>query len=185
MTTARSIPSSAIETARLRLRPTLANDAERAFEIQRDWNVTRMLANATYPPNKRDIGGWFSSHEQEWADGTAHRFAIEQEGRMIGVVDVDGIVGGKGSLGYWLEQAAWGNGYAFEAAQALIGFVFDEVGLSYLESGHASDNPASGRVLTRLGFSEIDSRELFSRSRGEIIIQRCYLLTRATVSGSH
>lgn len=176
--TRQSLPRVSIGTARLCLRPTSATDAGRAFEIQSDWNVTRMLGNATYPPDKRAIGDWFSSHEREWADGTAYRFAIEQAGRMIGIVDVDGIDGRLGSLGYWLERSAWGKAYAFEAAQALIGFVFQDAGLSRLESGHASDNAASGRVLTKLGFLPVDSRELFSHSRRESIVQRCYVLEK-------
>ncbi|TWB58295.1 RimJ/RimL family protein N-acetyltransferase [Rhizobium sp. ERR 922] len=140
--------------------------------------MTRMLSNASYPPNENDIRDWFSSHEREWAEGSAYRFAIEQAERMIGVVDVDGIADSKGSLGYWLERQAWGKGYAFEAAQALIGFIFHEVGLFSLESGHASDNPASGQVLTKLGFRQVGSRELFSRARSETIVQCCYVLER-------
>ena len=178
MMTARSIPRSALDTPRLRLRPTSAVDAKRAFEIQNDWAVTRMLSNASYPPKENNIKDWFSSHEHEWAEGSAYRFAIEQGERTIGIVDVDGIVGSTGSLGYWLERESWGKGYAFEAAQALIGFVFNEAGLSRLESGHASDNPVSGRVLSRLGFRQVGNRELFSRARRETIIQCCYVLER-------
>ncbi|MBN8950689.1 MULTISPECIES: GNAT family N-acetyltransferase [unclassified Rhizobium] len=178
MMTATPIPRSSIATARLRLRPTSAADAERAFEIQNDWTVTRMLSNAAYPPHQKDVEDWFSDHAHEWADGTAYRFAIEQGERMIGVVDVDGIAGGAGSLGYWLERPAWGKGYAFEAAQALVSFAFHEIGLSSLESGHASDNPASGRVLTKLGFTPIGNRELVSKARRETIVQCCYLLRR-------
>ncbi|WP_112603999.1 GNAT family N-acetyltransferase (plasmid) [Rhizobium sp. WW22] len=178
MMTAKSIQRSSIETVRLRLRPTSAIDATRAFEIQSDWAVTRMLSNASYPPDESDIRDWFSSHGREWAEGSAYRFAIEQEERMIGIVDVDGITGSEGSLGYWLERQAWGKGYAFEAARALIGFAFQVVGLSRLESGHASDNPASGRVLTKLGFRQASYRELFSRARRETIVQCCYMLER-------
>ncbi|GAC1043432.1 GNAT family N-acetyltransferase [Rhizobium sp. No.120] len=178
MRTTRLIPRSSIETARLRLRPTSTLAAIRAFEIQSDWAVTRMLSNASYPPNENDIRDWFSSHEREWAEGSAYRFAIEQEERMIGIVDVDGIADSKGSLGYWLERQAWGKGYAFEAAQALIAFSFQTIDLSKLESGHASDNPASGRVLTKLGFRRAGYRELFSRARRETIIQCCYMLER-------
>ncbi|MGG6894282.1 GNAT family N-acetyltransferase [Rhizobium sp. BR 315] len=99
--TARSIPRSHIQTARLLLRPTSETDANRAVEIQSDWNVARMLSNATYPPDLKDIADWFSSHGREWDEGTAYRFAIEREGRMIGIVDVDCIVGSEGSLGYF------------------------------------------------------------------------------------
>lgn len=95
---------------------------------------------------------------------------------MIGLVDVDGVSGDEGHLGYWLERPAWGHGYALEAARAVVRFAFQEVGLSRLKAGHAIGNPASGRVLTRLGFSSVDSIERFSRPRGENIVQCRYLL---------
>jgi ribosomal-protein-alanine N-acetyltransferase len=172
---ARKVPRSTIRTARLILRPTSAHDARRAFEIQRDCDVTRML-NTSFPPIRQEVEDWFSSHESEWAAGTAYRFAIEHWQHMIGIVDVDSIVGSEGSLGYWLERSSWGNGFAFEAAQALIRLVFQEVGLSRLTSGHAFDNPASGRVLTKLGFTQIEGAEIFLRSRGQTILQQRYVL---------
>jgi [ribosomal protein S5]-alanine N-acetyltransferase len=96
---------------------------------------------------------------------------------MVGVVDVDEIAEREGTLGYWLDRAAWGHGYAFEAAHAVTRFAFVDVGLSKLKTGHAHDNPASGRVLTKLGFSPLDTIQRFSRPRGETIMQRRYVLT--------
>lgn len=179
MVSAGTIPRLPICTNRLLLRPTSAGDAQRAFEIQNDWDVTRMLSNASFPPSRQDVQDWFASHESEWAVGTAYRFAIEHQRRMIGIVDVDEIAGDEGSLGYWLEKSSWGNGFAFEAADALIRFAFlQKVGLSRLTSGHASDNPASGRVLAKLGFTPTESTETFLPSRGEMILQQHYLLGR-------
>jgi len=175
MVNARMIPRSTISTARLLLRPTSAGDAQRAFEIQSDWNVTRML-NTLFPPSRQGVEDWFSRHESEWAAGTAYRFAIEHQEKTIGIVDVDSIAGNEGSLGYWLERSNWGKGFALEAAQALIRFVFDEVGLLRLTSGHAADNPASAQVLTKLGFTQIESMETFLLSRSETILKHCYAL---------
>ena len=160
------------------LRPTSGADAERAFEIQSDWEVTRMLRMASFPPDREEIRRWFTDHRREWAEGTAYRFAVEQEGRVVGVVDLDEIAGGEGDLGYWFERAAWGRGYASEAARAVVRFTFEEVGLARLRSGHAADNPASGKVLLKLGFRPLDSVALPSRSRGGTIVQRRYTLTR-------
>lgn len=175
MVNARTIPRSMIGTARALLRPTSSSDARRAFEIQSDWDVTRML-NASFPPSRQAVEDWFSGHESEWAAGSAYRFAIEYQEQTIGIVDVDSIAGNEGSLGYWLERPSWGKGLAFEAAQALIHFAFYEVGLSRLTSAHASDNPASGRVLTKLGFTQIGNTEILLRSRNETILQHCYAL---------
>jgi ribosomal-protein-alanine N-acetyltransferase len=56
-------------------------------------------------------------------------------------------------------------------------FAFEDVGLTKLKSEHAQDNPASGAVLTKLGFSPLDTVQRFSRPRGENIMQRRYVLT--------
>ena len=49
------IPRETIETARLALRPSIAADAEYAFEIQSDWAVTQMLRMASFPPDRTEI----------------------------------------------------------------------------------------------------------------------------------
>jgi ribosomal-protein-alanine N-acetyltransferase len=171
------IPPRSLKTGRLILRPTRGSDADRAFEIQMDWEVTRMLRMASFPPDREEIRRWFADHQCEWLAGEAYRFAVELEGKMVGVVDVDEIAEREGSLGYWLDRAAWGRGYAFEAAHAVTRFALEDVGLSRLKAGHAHDNPASGRVLAKLGFSRLDTVQRFSRPRGENIMQHRYVLT--------
>jgi ribosomal-protein-alanine N-acetyltransferase len=171
------IPPRSINTRRLVLRPTRGSDADRAFAIQTDWEVTRMLRMASFPPDRQEIERWFADHRREWLAGEAYRFAVLLEGRMVGVVDVDTIADREGSLGYWLDRAAWGRGYAFEAAHAVTRFAFEDVGLSRLEAWHAYDNPASAGVLTRLGFGPLDTVQRFSRPRGENIMQHRYVLT--------
>lgn len=167
-----------IITKRLHLRPSTATDAQRAFEIQSDWAVTRMLRMASFPPDPAEIKAWFADHPREWAAGEAYRFAAMLDGRMIGLVDLDEITDGEGELGYWFEQAAWGQGFASEAARAVVRFAFADAGLQSLCSGHAADNTASGRVLARLGFRLLDRVERSSRSRGETILQCRYRLAR-------
>ncbi|OWZ94459.1 GNAT family N-acetyltransferase [Sinorhizobium sp. LM21] len=169
-------PAVTLTTVRLALRPTTPADAQRAFEIQSDWDVTRMLRMAQFPPDPDDMTGWFGVHRQEWIAGTAFRFAIERKGHMIGLVDLDEIDGEEGELGYWLEKPSWGQGYACEAAQAVVSFAFEQVGLARLKSGHAADNPASGKVLLKLGFRPEKTMRKASRSRGEEILHQSYSL---------
>jgi len=57
-------------------------------------------------------------------------------------------------LGYWLSPSLWRRGITTEAATAVLSFGFDQLGLSRITSGHAEDNPASGKVLRKLGFVE-------------------------------
>ena len=136
-----------------------------------------MLSLASFPPDRQEIERWFVDHEREWLAGEAYRFAVDLEGRMIGMVDIDGIAKREGTLGYWLDRAAWGRGYAFEAAHAVTRFALEDVGLTLLKAGHADDNPASGRILTKLGFTPLDTVQIFLRPRGENIARRRYTLT--------
>jgi RimJ/RimL family protein N-acetyltransferase len=160
------------------LRATEPKDWRRAFEIQSNWNVTRNLSKARFPPDADDMKAWFASHGEEWRSGSAYRFAILCDNRVIGVVDVDGIREGEGSIGYWLEEAAWGRGHASEAARAVVRFSFEDLGLGALLSGHAVDNPASGKILLKLGFVPVGDVMMPSRARGTDLQQRGYCLSR-------
>src|SRR5262249_10470779 len=150
------IPPQSLRTDRLYLRPTRADDAGRVAEIFMDFGVTRMLLMASFPPNRHEIEQWFADHEREWKAGQAYRLAVLLEERMVGVPGFDGIGERGGSLGYGLERAVGGRGYAFEAALAVTRFAAETVDLRRLRAGHAYDNPASGRVLTKLGFDRLD-----------------------------
>jgi ribosomal-protein-alanine N-acetyltransferase len=168
-----------IATERLLLRPSDASDANRAFEIQSDWNVARMLRTMAFPPSRADIQAWFADQPRQWAAGEAYRFAIALDGEMIGMAYLDAISGREANLGYWLDREHWGRGHAYEAAHALVAFAFADARLTRLRAGHAYDNPASGRVLTKLGFEPLDTVERESRSRGAVITQHRYVLAAA------
>ena len=168
-----------IRTPRLTLRRMTAADAPRVYEIQSNWNVTRMLRMASFPPTLDELRHWLARHEAEWLSGAAYRFALVAEERVIGCADVDEIASDSGDLGYWLDEAYWGRGLASEAAAAVRDFALDSVGLKRLLSGHAADNPASGRVLTKLGFRFLRDATSWSRSRQETIIHRKYELVAA------
>jgi ribosomal-protein-alanine N-acetyltransferase len=163
-----------IRTPRLTLRRMTAADAPRVYEIQSNWNVTRMLRMASFPPTLDELHHWLAQHEGEWLSGTAYRFALVAEERIIGCADVDEIASDSGDLGYWLDEAYWGRGLASEAAGAVRDFALGTVGLKRILSGHAADNPASGRVLAKLGFRWIRDARSWSRSRQEAIIHRKY-----------
>ena len=55
-------------------------------------------------------------------------------------------------MGYCFEQAAWGHGYATEAGGSLLQWTFDALGLNRVQAEVDTRNPASARVLEKLGF---------------------------------
>jgi RimJ/RimL family protein N-acetyltransferase len=165
-------------TPNLILRPSGAADAAAAFTIQSDWDVTRMLRMACFPPDRDEMAAWFADHPRQWAEGEAYRFAVDYDGSMVGLADLDEIRDRGADLGYWYARSAWGHGTASAVGEFLVRFAFAVLDLARLRSGHATDNPASGRVLAKLGFQPIDTVRIPSRSRGGEILQQRYVFDR-------
>jgi RimJ/RimL family protein N-acetyltransferase len=57
-------------------------------------------------------------------------------------------------MGYWIARPFWGRGFASEACAALVE-IARTLGLGSLEGSHFLDNPASARVLEKLGFEPL------------------------------
>ena len=69
-------------------------------------------------------------------------------------------------MGYWIARPFWGRGFATEAGRALL-MLSRMLGHRTIRAGHAVDNPASGKVLRKLGFRPTgEIRSQFSKGRG-------------------
>jgi ribosomal-protein-alanine N-acetyltransferase len=77
-------------------------------------------------------------------------------------------------LGYYLRPAYWQQGFASEAARAMVEYAFRTLNAPALFAGHYQDNVASKRVLERLGF-RYTHHEYYPPSRHD---EPCYLLAR-------
>jgi len=70
-------------------------------------------------------------------------------------------------LGYWIAREHWSQGYATEAGRAVIA-IAQTLGHRRLVASHFKDNPASGRVLQKLGFEQTGRLvQRYSCGRGE------------------
>jgi RimJ/RimL family protein N-acetyltransferase len=172
-----SRPRTRLRTGRLTLRPFELSDAERVAEILSNWNVTQMLSDAPWPVTPDNQRAWLNTHIEEWRAGAAYRFALIHAGELIGCADV-GVEGEVGELGYWLDEAAWGQGFATEAARAVLDFASEKLGLTRFKAGRAADNVASGHVLEKLGFRPVGEGEIWSIPRQATIPRVRYELGR-------
>lgn len=155
-----------LETERLRLRPLTLDDAGWIARASSRPEVARMVARVPLP-NPPLFAEMFVliARASELARGDCVR-AIEdrQTGAPLGVIGLHPHEAGW-EFGYWLAPEAWGRGYATEAGRALVAEA-DRLARSPLTAGHFSDNPASGRVLEKLGFAYTgEVRETFSMGR--------------------
>ena len=59
----------------------------------------------------------------------------------------------RAELGYWIGKPYWRNGYATEAARAILQYGFGQLGLNRIHAGHFTRNPGSGRVMQKIGMT--------------------------------
>ncbi|MGW3520579.1 GNAT family N-acetyltransferase [Streptomyces hydrogenans] len=74
---------------------------------------------------------------------------------LIGLISLRRRTPSMGTISYILRDDTWGHGYATHAAHQVVSVAFTTAGLTRLETMHHPDNPASGRVLTKAGFTRI------------------------------
>ena len=148
---------------RLLLRPAWPEDWQQVFGGIADEGVVRNLARAPWP--------YRAEHAREFvqlaSDPMYPRFLITRadSGTVVGCTGIH-EQGSDIELGYWIARQHWGRGYATEAGRAVLE-VAQMLGHRRIVASHFLDNPASGKVLTKLGFvptGEVASR--FSCGRG-------------------
>jgi RimJ/RimL family protein N-acetyltransferase len=137
-----------LKTARLILRAPRLDDARRVAALVNDRRIAENTARIPHPYALADAETWIGAANRSAGEAT---FLIEVGGEVIGGCGFDLRADGS-EFGYWLGVPFWGNGYATEAAQAVIDYAFGEHRLSALVAGARITNPASRRVLEKCGF---------------------------------
>ena len=138
-------------TERLLLRPGWAEDAPALAKTIADEQIVRNLATAPWPYRLSDAEAFLGA-PRDPALPTFLLFARTSGApELVGACGLGRRPSGAVELGYWIARAHWGRGYATEAARQLIE-IAATLGLTRLEGSHFLDNPASARVLEKLGF---------------------------------
>ena len=140
---------------RLLLRSPERSDASAIAHFLHDRRVTAPIQlPARY--SIRDAREFVRRAAQGLEDGSRYSLSIilRRSGELVGGCGLDQIRFDNRSahIGYWIARPHWGNGYATEAASALISAGFRELGLHRIHTGALPDNHRSIRTLKRLGF---------------------------------
>jgi RimJ/RimL family protein N-acetyltransferase len=153
--------STIAETERLIIRFWRADDAEDAFAIYGDPDVTRYLAGDARDTTIESTREWLAKKLATQAEKTPLGvWAVEERssGRVIGhaLLQYAPINGeDRVEIGYALARAAWGKGYATEIAHAMIQVGFDRLDLDELYGVVIPENAASRRVLEKVGMRNL------------------------------
>ena len=138
-----------LETERLTLRrPTLA-DVKAIAHLANDRRIAENTRRLPHPYSADDAIEFVRATAN---DNRETVFLIENNHAPIGMVGIDARQPDAPELGYWLGVAHWGQGFATEAAQAVIDFAFEEFDVEQLMSGARVANPSSRNILEKCGF---------------------------------
>jgi RimJ/RimL family protein N-acetyltransferase len=152
-----ALPTPTLSTARLRLRAFTGADADAnaLFALHSNAHVLRYWDSPPWTDRAR-AKRFVATCEELAEEGSGARVAVElaSDGAFIGWCGLTkwDPVHRSASLGYCLDDAAWGHGYATESARALLQWGFDTLDLNRVQAEADTRNAASGRVLEKLGF---------------------------------
>ena len=157
-----------VETERLILRPFTLNDAPEVQRLANDRDISSNT-NLAYPYEDGMAEQWINSQQGSFERGEIINFAIThgKEGYLIGsiglVIDKENE---KAELGYWIGKPYWNKGYCTEAARAVANYGFMVVGLNRIFAKYFSRNPASGRVMQKIGMKHEGTLRQDSKKNG-------------------
>lgn len=176
------IGTQAFETPRLLCRPFLPEDHTDMLEnwisdpaVQSEYGEP---AYTTPDAVQTQLSFWLS----KYSNPDFYRWAIVEKssGKNIGQIAFCRVYPElqTAEIEYAIGQAFWGNGYAGEALNALIGFMLQQGDFIKLEAYHRAENARSGRVLEKSAMQITDTVERFRREHtlphGEV----CYCITK-------
>lgn len=148
-----------MKTERLVLRSLELGDAEPISRMAADRAIADTMISVPHPFTLDDALGWIAASGQPREHDVPHRYfgiCLAVGGELVGITALRHIETdhGQAELSFWIGRAYWGQGLAVEAGRALLVYAFDVLALNRVEAYHMGRNPASGRVLSRLGFRQ-------------------------------
>lgn len=151
-----ALPTPTLSTERLRLRPFADADAEALFALHSNAYVLRYWDSPPWSEPAR-AERFIAACRQMAEDGTGARLAMERssDATFLGWCSLSRWNPDfrSASMGYCLNEDAWGHGYATEAARAVLRWAFDTLDLNRVQAETDTRNLASARVLEKLGFT--------------------------------
>jgi RimJ/RimL family protein N-acetyltransferase len=144
-----------IRTTRLLLRPFARADAGAVTELAGVFEIADTTISIPHPYSLQVAIDWIAGHRRARQRGQGFRFAMTQaeSAQLVGCVELRDInhEHAQAEIGFWVGKPFWRFGYASEAASAVVRFGFESLCLNRIYAFHMARNPASGKVLQKLG----------------------------------
>ena len=163
-----------IKTQRLTLRPFTKDDSADVQKLVGNVNVSKSMLSIPHPYDDRQATEWIACHQLQWYQKLALTYAVvySDTNDLVGSVSLMDIARGEASLGYWIGEPYWNMGFCTEASTAIIRFAFKAMKLKKLTANHATNNPASGKVMRKVGMAYVGHSKVRRLNGHEVAIER-------------
>jgi len=145
-----------LETTRLVLRPFTLADVPAVQRLAGDFAVADTTLHIPHPYPPEAAENWIRTHPERFAQGIGFSFAItlRETGEVCGAIGLHPEQQHqRAEIGYWLGVPYWNRGLMTEAAAAVVEYGFSVLGLNRIYASHFTRNPASGRVMQKIGMT--------------------------------
>ena len=144
-----------LETERLVLRPLTQQDAPAIQRLAGRRETADTTISIPHPYSEQQAREWIAGLAEIFTKGKFVVFGMQLKsgGNLVGTAGLRDIETehSLAELGFWVAVEAWGHGYATETARAVLAFGFEQLALNRIYAHHMVRNPASGRVLAKIG----------------------------------
>src|ERR1700734_4189924 len=155
-----------IETTRLKFRPYTEADIPELVRLIGAREVAAMTLRIPHPYTEQHARDFIAKTRRD--DEIRVAVVLASNGSLCGGVGLKlAAEHQRAELGYWIGVPYWGNGYATEAARAMLRYGFETVKLHRILATHVKHNPASGKILVKLGMRHEGSMREHSFKWGE------------------
>jgi [ribosomal protein S5]-alanine N-acetyltransferase len=166
-----------LDTTRLRLRVYREADIPELVPLIGAREIAATTGRIPHPYSEKDAREFLATIETDREVRLA--VTLRDTGRLIGGVGLRTFdPHDQAELGYWIGVPYWGNGYATEAAREMLRYGFEELKLHRIFANHFSGNPASGRILQKLGMRHEGCQRQHFRKWDQFVDLELYGLLR-------
>ncbi len=155
-----------LKTERLILRPPNHADARAIAKNINDKDILRMTASLPMPYFNLCADFWISQALANRRRGISYAYVLENaNNELIGVVELFSNQDNEWEIGYWLAKRFWGQGLMSEAVKAILKENMNCLQADKIRADTFADNPASARLLAKMGFEVKNKSSAYSLAR--------------------
>ena len=146
-----------LETKRILLRPFELSDGPRVKKLAGDKAIADTTLNIPHPYQDGMAEEWILTRQSKFQAGESVNCAII----LKSIQELIGAIGltvnkrfNKAQLGYWIAKEYWNQGYCTEVSKTILEYGFHELDLHRITASYIIRNPASGKVMEKIGMKK-------------------------------